>query len=234
MFGRLYLADELRDEIIIICHGFGSSQNSSTVQLIKDWALSLNQSVITFDFSGHGNSGGDFNNLTITGSTNDANNIIDYATKQLGFKSITLIGYSYGGLIVTAAAKDRIEVTNLVLVNTLIDYHEKEILLHRAEELKKWAEEGVREYVIHDKTLKLNYAYYKDSLKYSAYDLLKDTEANVLLVHSINDEMIPYKQVLKLSNKTGIPIHTIKNAHHRFITDDAKNDLLKCLSAFLI
>lgn len=234
MAGRLYLSPDSLNEIIIICHGFGSSQNSSTVGLIKDWALEHSKSVITFDFSGHGESEGDFRDLTITGSIADTDAIMDYAAKQLSFQKITLVGFSYGGLVASAAVNHRSDITNLVLVNPLIDYHEKEILFHHEVLLEKWAKDGIRKYVIHDKVLHLDYAYYRDSLRYSAYDLLKNTKVNVLFFHARNDEMIPFQQAVRLAKMTGLALHAAEGADHRLTTIYARKNLISYLDHFLI
>lgn len=232
---RLFsVSKQKNSEVVVICHGFASNQNSSKIQLIKDWALKHEKSVITFDFCGHGESGGRFGDLTITRSSRDTNSIIDHAIRNLHFQRIILVGFSYGGLVATVVTSQRSDIYRLVLISSLIDYHEKEMLLNRQKVIIEWAKTGIREYIINDARLYLDYAYYKDSLQYSAYSLLKNSGTNVTLVHAENDEMVPYQQAVRLAKEMSIDLYTIKGSDHRLSTLSAKEELVLYLDNFAV
>lgn len=87
---------------LIICHGFrGTKENGGR---IYSFAQRLNQSglaVVAFDFSGSGQSGGEFVDNTLTGQARDLSLVIDYVTQHLA-RPIILLGRSFGGSTVLA------------------------------------------------------------------------------------------------------------------------------------
>ncbi len=92
LIGSLWKAPS--DAIVIMAHGSGS--NRLARGLFDKIATSLfekNYNVLTFDFSGHGESQDDI--FTLKQSVNDVAAAISYA-KQLDFKNIVLLGHSLG------------------------------------------------------------------------------------------------------------------------------------------
>src|SRR5207245_3269208 len=53
--------------------------------------------------------------------------------------------------------------------------------------------------------IKLSYAFYEDSLCYSGYDAAKAITAPTFIVQGAQDEYVPPRQILKLSESLGSP-----------------------------
>jgi len=91
--------------VVICCHGF-TSDKIGTNQLMLNIAKSIEAAgiiAVRFDFSGSGESDGEFAlDTIISGWLKDIHNVVDWVKKQPAFAGlpIYLLGHSLGGLIV--------------------------------------------------------------------------------------------------------------------------------------
>ncbi len=89
--------------IVIFAHGLGSSKES---EKYKDFGRVLNEKnigILRFDFFGHGESEGQFEDITIDEGIDDVLGAIKFV-KSLGFTKIGLVGTSFGGISSIMAA----------------------------------------------------------------------------------------------------------------------------------
>ena len=88
--------------VLIVCHGFrGGKENGGR---IFDFANRLNELgiiVLAFDFSGSGESEGDFVNLTLSQQVSDLQSVINYVDEYYKLPMV-LLGRSFGGSTVIA------------------------------------------------------------------------------------------------------------------------------------
>ena len=64
---------------VIFCPGFNSTMKGNKARAFQDFCQSRNQAFIRFDYRGHGDSGGHFNDSNISTWLSDTLSIIDYA-----------------------------------------------------------------------------------------------------------------------------------------------------------
>lgn len=103
------------DKIIIICHGFrGAKENSGNLEPFAKRLNSIGYGVLAFDFSGSGNSTGEFKDITLSGQVEDLRCVIDYASARYN-KPIYLLGRSFGGSTVLATGAGDPRVAGFVL-----------------------------------------------------------------------------------------------------------------------
>lgn len=102
---------------VIICHGFGGSRNGG---FLEDLAHRLPQkgvATIRFDFNGHGDSEGNFKDMTVLNEIEDAKCIYQYV-RNLPFVNpdeIAVAGHSQGG-VVTAMLAGELGVSRIKAV----------------------------------------------------------------------------------------------------------------------
>jgi len=102
--------------------GFRSDMAGTKAQALADWAQARGRAYVRFDYFGHGESGGDFVDGTITRWREDALAVLDHLVEG----PAVLLGSSMGGWIsclVAGAAPDR--VAALVLIAPAPDFTEK-------------------------------------------------------------------------------------------------------------
>ena len=102
--------------------GFASDMTGTKAQALADWAAMTKRSFLRFDYFGHGASGGDFRDGTITRWRSDALAVIDEVTEG----PLVLVGSSMGGWIACLAALSRPQrVKAMLLIAPAPDFTEK-------------------------------------------------------------------------------------------------------------
>lgn len=102
--------------------GFKSDMSGSKVTVLEDWAKAQGHGFLAFDYSGHGLSGGAFEDGTISAWREDALAAIEALTSG----RLVLVGSSMGGwmaLLCALALKDR--ATAMVLIAPAPDFTQK-------------------------------------------------------------------------------------------------------------
>ena len=90
--------------LVIICHGFTGEKNSDLLKNLSDELESRGIASIRFDFNGHGDSEGNFQDMTVLNEIEDAKKVYEYATKISGVTSISIAGHSQGGVVASMVA----------------------------------------------------------------------------------------------------------------------------------
>ena len=121
--GTLTLPANETDSCVILCHGISVSRNYEEV--FPELALILVKkgfAVFRFDFRGHGDSGGDSTEFTISGQLIDIKAAVDRA-RAFGYKKLGLAGASVGGgAAALFAAKHPKTFKALALLFPVVDY----------------------------------------------------------------------------------------------------------------
>jgi pimeloyl-ACP methyl ester carboxylesterase len=102
--------------------GFKSDMAGTKAQTLAEWAKERGQAFVRFDYSGHGVSGGKFEDGTISRWLSDALAVLDQVTEG----PLVLVGSSMGGWLALLAARARPErVKGLLLIAPAADFTEK-------------------------------------------------------------------------------------------------------------
>lgn len=102
--------------------GFKSDMAGTKAQTLADWANRSQQAFVRFDYSGHGRSGGAFEDGSISRWLGDTLAVLD----QLATGPLVLVGSSMGGWLALLAARARPErVAGLLLIAPAADFTER-------------------------------------------------------------------------------------------------------------
>lgn len=102
--------------------GFKSDMSGTKAQALAAWAEARGQAFLRFDYSGHGRSGGRFEEGTISRWLGDTLAVLD----RLSTGPLVLVGSSMGGWLALLAARARAErVAGLLLIAPAADFTEK-------------------------------------------------------------------------------------------------------------
>lgn len=88
--------------VAIIFHGIMSSKGSDSSSMfyrISEELLKKGIASVRFDFNGHGESDGEFEDMTVLSEILDAGKIIDWVRNQPFTSDIYIVGHSQGGLV---------------------------------------------------------------------------------------------------------------------------------------
>lgn len=90
--------------VVILMHGFNDNKNSSLLMMIADKLKNQGIASVRFDFDGHGESEGAFQDMTVPGEVDDAVKIYEYVSCSKRFGRIGLLGHSQGGVVASMTA----------------------------------------------------------------------------------------------------------------------------------
>jgi alpha-beta hydrolase superfamily lysophospholipase len=108
---------------MIICHGFrGAKENSGKLVSFAQRLNQLGIGVMAFDFRGSGESDGAFDSVTLSGQVADLHLVISYTTETFPCP-ILLLGRSFGGTTVAAAAPYDDNVAGCIFWSAPVDLH---------------------------------------------------------------------------------------------------------------
>jgi len=221
--------------IIILVHGFSSNKNTKNFAKLAAILDKQNISTFRFDIYGHGESEGQFENITVSEAVDDILNAIQFLKKQ-GYSKIGLLGSSFGGISSIMAASKSKDLFLLALKSPVSNYEEKEMITKTLQELDDWKKDGYRYYVTGEgKKLKLNYIFCQDFANNDGYKAAPLIQIPALIVHGDADEIVPVSQSIKTSKLIpNCKLVLVKGANHRYEVEAHAEEMLKTLSHFII
>jgi len=172
-FVRLHVSNS-----ILICHGFPYKRGSVIEKSYSDLAQLMSEFMPTliFDFSGCGNSGGSFSFYAW---------VEDLKRIAMKFKSVSIIGYSMGGLVALKASPELKNLEKIVLISTplpdIFDGDRLKAMYEHAKNIMK-----IRDFQ----------EFMTEMTKLKEEDILEKAGniiAPKLVVHGTKDEMVPFK-----------------------------------------
>ena len=89
---------------VILCHGFISQKEYSLLKYIADDLEAEGIASIRFDFNGHGESEGAFQDMTVLNEIEDAKKVYAYMSSLPEVTSIAIAGHSQGGVVSSMVA----------------------------------------------------------------------------------------------------------------------------------
>jgi pimeloyl-ACP methyl ester carboxylesterase len=91
-------------QMVIIIHGLCASKDGLLERTLADSLEKSGIASIRFDFNGHGESDGDFQNMTIPNEIKDAENVYEYVRNLNFVGTVSLAGHSQGGVVASMVA----------------------------------------------------------------------------------------------------------------------------------
>lgn len=224
--------DNKSNPIIILAHGFTTTKKSPGIATLSEKLNSLNISTLRFDFYGHGESEGKFEDITVSEGANDVLSAIKFLKKE-GYKKIGLMGSSFGGICSIIAASKSPELFVLSLKSPVSDFVKVEEFDLSNESVSEWKKKGKRIYNA-ERNLFLNYSFYEDIQKLNIYKDAKKINVPTLIVHGDKDEIVPIQQSFRLVKEIETSkLVVVKGADHRYSDKKQFDMTIKLISEFI-
>jgi len=187
-----------------------------------------------FDFFGHGESEGKFEEITTSEAVDDIQNAIQFL-KESGYKKIGLVGSSFGGLASIIAASKRNDLYILSLKSPVSDYLGKITSQEDKQEIKNWKEKGFTYVTAPDgRSFKLNYSFFEDAEKVNGYESSKKIKIPTLIVHGDKDETVPIEQSKKTARLIkNCFLEIIEGGDHTYSNVNHFEKMLDLISKFI-
>ncbi len=233
--GILSSSNAKNNAAIIICHGFMSNKDGQSSQALQKELNGRGISTLRFDFYGHGESDGAFEDVTVTEAADDALNAVAYL-KNKGYKKTGLVGTSFGGVAAIIAASKSKDLFVLCLRCPVSDYWDKELQKRGEAGIREWKERGYEEYYdLEGKAHKLNYSFIEDFSKNNGYGAAEKIKIPTIIVHGDADEVVPVAQSRNLAKMIKASrLEIIKGADHNFSKEGDFNKSISLVAEFIM
>ncbi len=205
--------------LVIVMHGFTSNKNDPIAVTLSNELEKRGIASIRFDFNGHGESDGDFVNMTVLNEIEDAKAVYDYASKLDWVSSVSLAGHSQGGVVasMTAGELGAKKVKALALFAPAAVLREDAI---RGNIMGTTYDSlNPPEYVEIFGELHLGHEYIKTAQTLKIFETAQNYSGPVCLLHGTGDVVVPYSyseryQSIYKNKKT--ELHLIDSDDHGF------------------
>jgi putative redox protein len=214
--GTLHAPPHLATAGVVFGHCFTCSRHTSILrQICKDLAAS-GLAALRFDFSGNGQSGGQFSESTYTKQISEMQTAMSYLKDQ-GVSRIGLAGHSLGAAVAVLTAGQASAVKALCtlggrLTGTLPMHF---LNSQQRDELNQTGEVC---FISRGRSLGLTRDFVVDADQYDLLATLSALKIPIMVVHGEQDEIIPIKEAIRAqtSNPAYIALTAVADADHMF------------------
>ena len=223
--------------VLLAMHGLGSDMQGGKIEKAKAWALENGHGFARFDYPGHGSSGGEMVEFTMSQALDAALHLMD----KIIARPVVLTGSSTGGWLALLLAKARPEkVKGIVTIANACDYTEdlywQKFSPQQQAEIKQ---KGFYEKRFPDGFgFKLGLCLFEDGRKHLLFDGrsqkagLGDITCPARLLHGTADAAVPWQTSVRVAEELGgadVAANIIPHADHRFSEEQNKQTLLQAL-----
>ena len=219
-----FLIPDNHEGVVIVLHGFGSSKESVTGQLLLDMLPASGLGVITFDFPGHGNEEAKQETLRIKNCLAYLKCVENYVSMEHPGTDILYFGSSFGAYITLLHICDGDFVGRKAFFRSAaVNMHE---LFDENLADDDFKDELARNgYVMLDEDypnpVKIPAAFFKDLKGNDLFHVFSPEKAASLpirMVHGEKDETIDLEKAREFSEKFGIPVRVFAGEDHTLST----------------
>lgn len=210
--------EEKSSTLVVLLHGFLASKED--LYFIAENFSKKGLDVLCLDLYAHGETEGNFNELTISKCVDDLHEIISSFREMKSYSKYSLLGYSIGGYVALSYCSKYSGINSIVLCAPVSDFKN----LFKSADLKEWKDNDM----LKDKNLSLNinlnYEFYKDGIEIFNYEKAKKMIVKTLIIHGSNDDVVSLEQSNNLTNALPHSIlHIISSAEHDNLFSVDKN-----------
>jgi pimeloyl-ACP methyl ester carboxylesterase len=215
-------------------HGFGSHQSGEKAEFFRAQALAAGLAFCSFDFQGHGQSGGLLRDLSMTRNLADVQRVHAWL-RQRGQRKVCLIGSSMGGGVgLWYAALHPESVIAGLHIAPALELEDGLLRWAGPEGARRWQETGLLHF--HNDTVETDLAWslIEDLRAYPADRLRACYRTPALLLQGRRDGSVPWRGVAEFAahcDFDAIDLHLFADGEHRLT--DRKERLWSLMLEFL-
>ena len=224
------------DRIAVLCHGFLSGKHSTTNKTLTRMLTERGIATFRFDYFGHGDSDGPFEEITTTLAMIQTEAALDLVTAR-GYGRIGLVGSSFGGLVAILTAAKRGDIACLALKCPVVDFAEELRLILGPDELPPWqSTDTIPNIMGGPDRVRLRYSFYEDCLRQIAYGPAERITVPTLIVQGERDECVPPHQSQRLHDALRGPkrLLLLPDADHQFTRGEDFHRMTTAIKDWLV
>jgi len=219
---------------VVLCHGFLSSKDSRTGQSLEKELNSRGLATFRFDYFGHGESEGRFEDITVSEAVDDTFRALRRVEEE-GFESLGLMGSSFGGLASLVAASRRPDLLALALKSPVSDRLIRLRSLWQGVDIENWRKQGFISFKDGaGNPRRLNVGFLDEAATISGHSHAARISVPTFIVHGSRDESVPLADSIKLNGL--LPrgsLEIIPEADHRYSRPSDFDRMIAAIADFL-
>ena len=178
--------------MVVFCHGFGGRKEGPLFELIADTLQAHGIASIRFDFNGHGESEGDFKDMTVPNEIEDAKKVVEYVRDLRYVSSLAIVGHSQGGVVAAMTAgelgTEAFKAVALMAPAAVL----REDAIRGSTFGKQYDPLDPPEYVELFGPQKLGANYIRTAFSLPIYETAAKYQGPALIIHGNADRVVPY------------------------------------------
>ena len=182
--------------MVVFCHGFGGRKDGPLFELIADTLQAHGIASIRFDFNGHGESEGEFKDMTVPNEIEDAKKVVEYVRNLRYVNSLAIVGHSQGGVVAAMTAGQLSEALGEPAFKAVALMAPAAVLREdaiRGNTMgKQYDPFDPGEYVELWGGLKLGGNYIRTAFSLPIYETAAKYQGPALIIHGNADRVVPY------------------------------------------
>ncbi|HKI06261.1 MAG TPA: alpha/beta hydrolase [Thermoanaerobaculia bacterium] len=219
---------------ILYLHGFGSRQSGEKADFFRGQALAEGFGFCSFDFQGHGESGGDLTGLTLTRNLEDVRRAHDFLRVR-GQERLILLGSSMGGgTALWYSALHPEEIIAGLHIAPALEMDRGLLTWAGPERARIWEETGTIHFQNDLVSCELGWPLIEDLRAHSIETLLAHYRTPTLFLQGKLDTSVSWRSVTDFAARCtfqGIELHLFADGDHRLT--DRKGRLWELMMEFL-
>lgn len=204
---------------ILYLHGFGSSQDGEKAADFRRRAATAGVTFCSFDFRGHGRSGGALGELTMSRNLEDVACAAGHLRRQ-GYRRLVLMGSSMGGAAgLWYAALNPGEIAAAVHLAPAVGLGGTLEAWAGAEGLARWQRDGSIPFANDLVSTELGWGLVEDLRRYPVERLAELTRTPTLLLQGQRDDRVDWRRVAEYAAgcAAGVELHLFAGGDHRLL-----------------
>ena len=181
-----------RVPMVLLCHGFMGNKDGALENRIANLLSERGIASIRFDFNGHGQSEGRFQDMTVPNEIVDAKRVIDYVRALPYVSSVAISGHSQGGVVAAMTAgelgSDKIKAVVLLAPAAVL----RDDAIRGSTMGATYDPFNLGEYVELFRGLKLGAEYIRTAFSLPIYETSAQYQGPALIIHGTGDRVVPY------------------------------------------
>lgn len=221
------------EKVVLIAHGFGSSKESPTAQMLAENLPKQGMGTMAFDFPAHGDSPADGKELTLEHCLDDLAAVEQHAGKLCPGAEIHYFGSSFGAYITLLYLSLRPhEGEKAFLRSTAVEM--PALVRPKAPEEKCALERdgfimADRDYL---RPLKLTKEFFYQLDAHELMEIYRSGAAKLAMVHGSDDETASAEAALRFAKMSGADLTMIPGGDHRLSKPGMPEKVLELAEAF--
>lgn len=200
-------------DFLILSHCFTCNKAYKLYKNLSRTLVEYGYGVARYDVMGLGHSKGDFSHTSFSTNVEDLISVYDYISKNYKKPSF-LFGHSLGGLVSIKAANSLDSIKGLAIVGSPYNFDNLIRLFSNYEDELK--EKGNVIVNLSGRNINIGLDYLNDLRRQNIYEIIKNFDRSIIILHSDSDEIVAYDHGLKLFNsiKSDKSFITLKGVDH--------------------